>query len=93
MIGRFADYWTEYTPSRTKMRYETEKTWETAKRLAVWASREPAARTRAPAVSRQAAQQQRMEQTTDLFAYYLHMADEDLKNRQNNQQPTPPTLL
>lgn len=40
MLHSFFDYWTELNRSRTKMRYETEKTWELEKRLAVWASRE-----------------------------------------------------
>lgn len=41
MIRKFFDYWSELNKSRTKMRYEMEKTWEVGKRLATWASREP----------------------------------------------------
>ena len=40
MIRAFFDYWSELNKSETKMRYELEKTWETAKRLATWAKRE-----------------------------------------------------
>ena len=40
MLDKFIDYWTELNKSGTKMRYELEKTWETSKRLATWASRE-----------------------------------------------------
>ena len=40
MIRAFFDYWTEMNKSCTKMRYEQERTWETAKRLATWANRE-----------------------------------------------------
>ena len=40
MLRKFFDYWSEMNKSRTKMRYEGEKTWETSKRLATWASRD-----------------------------------------------------
>lgn len=39
-IRAFFDYWSEYNKSRTKMRWELQKTWETARRLATWASRD-----------------------------------------------------
>ena len=39
MIRAFFNYWTERNKSGTKMRFELEKTWETAKRLQTWASR------------------------------------------------------
>ena len=39
-IRAFFNYWTERNKSGTKMRFELEKTWETAKRLRTWASRE-----------------------------------------------------
>lgn len=40
MIRAFFDYWSELNKSRTKMRFENEKTWETPKRLMTWASKE-----------------------------------------------------
>lgn len=40
MIRQFYDYWTEPNKSRTKMRYELERTWDTKRRLNIWASRE-----------------------------------------------------
>lgn len=40
MLRRFYDYWSEANKSRTKLRYELEKTWEVSKRLATWASRD-----------------------------------------------------
>lgn len=40
MINDFFEYWTETNKSRTKMRFEMQKTWETAKRLATWATRD-----------------------------------------------------
>ena len=40
MIRAFFDYWTEKNRSCTKMRFELEKTWETALRLATWSNRE-----------------------------------------------------
>lgn len=39
-IRAFFNYWTERNKSGTKMRFELEKTWETAKRLQTWVSRE-----------------------------------------------------
>lgn len=40
MIRKFADYWTEPNRSKTKMKFELEKTWDTAKRLKKWADNE-----------------------------------------------------
>ena len=40
MKRAFFDYWTEKNRSCTKMRFELEKTWETACRLATWSNRE-----------------------------------------------------
>lgn len=40
MIRAFYDYWSELNKSETKMRFETNKTWEVAKRLATWANKE-----------------------------------------------------
>lgn len=39
MLNDFIRYWTEINKSKTKMRFEMEKTWETSKRLATWANR------------------------------------------------------
>ena len=36
----FCNYWLEPNQSKTKLRYQMEKTWDTARRLATWASRE-----------------------------------------------------
>ena len=40
MLNKFCNYWTEKNKSKTKMRYELEKTFEVSKRLATWASRD-----------------------------------------------------
>lgn len=40
LIRAFYDYWSELNKSRTKMRFEGEKTWETDKRLMTWANNE-----------------------------------------------------
>jgi hypothetical protein len=40
MLDKFCNYWTEKNKSRTKMRWELEKTFEIPRRLATWASRD-----------------------------------------------------
>ncbi|MDR2917827.1 MAG: DUF4373 domain-containing protein [Tannerella sp.] len=37
MVRNFFDYWSEMNKSETKMKFELNKTWEVAKRLATWA--------------------------------------------------------
>jgi hypothetical protein len=38
VLREFYNYWSELTPSKTKMKFETEKTWETHLRLSKWNS-------------------------------------------------------
>ena len=38
MVREFFDYWSEPNKSRSKMRYEQEKTWDLSRRLARWAN-------------------------------------------------------
>ena len=40
MLNAFCSYWTEPNRSRTKLRYELEKTFEIKRRLVTWASRD-----------------------------------------------------
>ena len=40
MKQAFCIYWTEPNLSRTRLRYQMEKTWDTKRRLATWASRD-----------------------------------------------------
>lgn len=40
MLRKFFNYWTEANQSKTKMRFEMERTWELSKRLATWAGRD-----------------------------------------------------
>ena len=40
LIRAFYDYWTEPNKSKTKMRFELEKTWDVKRRLNTWAIRE-----------------------------------------------------
>lgn len=42
MLRDFFDYWTEMNKSKTMMRFEQQKTWETRLRLATWARRDEA---------------------------------------------------
>lgn len=37
LLKEFISYWTEPNKSRTKLRYELEKTWDCSRRLATWA--------------------------------------------------------
>lgn len=39
MLKEFISYWTEPNKSKTKLRYELEKTWDTSRRLNTWAGR------------------------------------------------------
>lgn len=39
-VRDFYEYWTEPNKSRTKMRYELEKTWDVSRRIARWAAHE-----------------------------------------------------
>jgi hypothetical protein len=38
MLDKFCNYWTEKNPSKTKMRYELQKTFEISRRLFTWAN-------------------------------------------------------
>jgi len=38
MLNKFCNYWTEKNPSKTKMRYELQKTFEISRRLITWAN-------------------------------------------------------
>ena len=40
MVRAFFDYWSEPNKSNSKMRYELERTWDLARRLGTWASRD-----------------------------------------------------
>mgnify|MGYP006872974541 CR=1 FL=1 len=40
MVRAFFDYWSEPNKSHSKMRFELERTWDVARRLSYWASRE-----------------------------------------------------
>lgn len=49
----FCNYWLEPNPSRTKLRYQLEKTWDTERRLATWAAREKPGEPKASEIGRQ----------------------------------------
>lgn len=40
MVRAFYFYWTEPNKSKSKLRFELEKTWDTSRRLETWASRD-----------------------------------------------------
>ena len=39
MLNDFIDYWTEPNKSKTKMRFEMQKTWSLSRRLSTWSKR------------------------------------------------------
>ncbi len=39
MVRSFFDYWSEPNPSKTKMRFELQKTWDVSRRLKTWEGR------------------------------------------------------
>ena len=52
MKEKFIAYWTEPNKSRTRVRYQMEKTWDTSRRLALWASRDNVRPTKASEIGR-----------------------------------------
>ena len=65
MMREFYDYWTEPNKSRTKMRYELEKTWDITRRLRTWASRQTYRYGRDTKFNQQ---QQRQQDAADIIA-------------------------
>lgn len=48
MKTAFVSYWTEPNKSRTRVRYQMEKTWDTSRRLSLWASRDKVSKAAKP---------------------------------------------
>lgn len=48
MKAAFVSYWTEPNKSRTRVRYQMEKTWDTSRRLSLWASRDKVSKATKP---------------------------------------------
>ena len=53
MLEAFVSYWTEPNKSRTRLRYELEKTWDTGRRLVTWANRDRIYAPRQPAIQQE----------------------------------------
>lgn len=68
MIRSFFDYWSEYNRSQTKMRYELERTWQTSRRLATWASRDNNFKSRNNGTDRTTNQEQVRQRADDALA-------------------------
>ena len=66
LIRAFYDYWTEPNKSKTKMRFELEKTWDVKRRLNTWASREKINNKLNGTESKQQQQQQRANEILEL---------------------------
>ena len=66
MCQDFSDYWTEPNRSRTKMRFELERTWDLARRLATWSKRDNSFSRHGPDTH-----QQRLQGYADVAAEFL----------------------
>ena len=71
MVREFFNFWTEPNKSKTKMRFELERTWDLSCRLAYWASRDyefsKGKKTAVDAAVTTAAAKQREENNADLM--------------------------
>ena len=71
MVREFYNFWTEPNKSKTKMRFELERTWDLSLRLAYWASRDyefsKGKKTAVDAAVTTAAAKQREENNADLM--------------------------
>ena len=78
MIRAFFNYWSEFNKSKTKMRWEMEKTWETSRRLVTWASRDNRFNAKNNGNNQQhSSQVQRASEVADIVAGLL--AEDDAK--------------
>ena len=65
VIREFYEYWSETNPSQTKMKFETQKTWELSKRLARWVRNEGKYTFR-PTPTSDPSRRQRMEEAREI---------------------------
>lgn len=75
-IRAFFNYWSECNKSRTKMRFELEKTWETPRRLATWASRDDKFKPKANGNNRTDNQEQARQRADDALAIMRQLRSE-----------------
>ena len=68
MIRSFYDYWSEFNRSQTKMRFELERTWQSSRRLATWASRDNNFKSRNNGTDRTTNQEQVRQRADDALA-------------------------
>ena len=68
LIRAFFDYWSEFNRSQTKMRFELERTWQTSRRLATWASRDNNFKSRNNGTDRTTNQEQVRQRADDALA-------------------------
>lgn len=80
MVREFYDYWSELSPSGSKMKWEQQKTWELNRRLAYWERRGDeinSSRYGNNRSSNQSGAEQRMREGADIVARLL--AEDDAK--------------
>lgn len=79
MIRHFYDYWSEMNKSKSKMRWESEKTWELKRRLEYWSRRDN--NFKQNGTNRQSTeerkQQERTDRATDAYARIMRLRAQD----------------
>ena len=80
MIRNFYDYWSEMNKSKSKMRWESEKTWELSRRLEYWSRRDSNYKSYQNGNSqdnRQRKEQERNERQSEALARIMRLRAQD----------------
>ena len=82
MIRNFYDYWSEMNKSKTRMRWEGEKTWELQRRLEYWSRRDNDYKAKSNGTINQASnaerkEQERVERATDAYSRIMRLRAQD----------------
>lgn len=77
MVRAFFDYWSEPNKSRSKMKFELERTWELSRRLNTWASRDNQFNSKTNATNRSGNTQSREQRAEDAASTVARLLAED----------------
>ena len=82
MIRNFYDYWSEMNKSKSRMRWEGEKTWELQRRLEYWSRRDNSYKSKSNGTINQASnaerkEQERVERATDAYSRIMRLRAQD----------------